>query len=203
MTLPEGPGQRHERLFELARRLKGLPHRSDAPAESLESVARAWWRVALNAIRTKEWEETWSDFRNAWETVRFPIGTGAVSEVIRLATADPGPLPAGLARRPGADLELPVRKLHAACRALQTAAEMRGADTFFLSWRTAAFECGFKGENGYRTAGRWLERFVRANLLELVVRGIGGTKARLASEYRLNGTGSPYQCHTTALAAAA
>ena len=77
-----------------------------------------------------------------------------------------------------------VRRLITVCKALQVAAELRGADWFYLSCRTAGVECGFDGPNGYRTAARWLKRLVADGVLELVKVGIGGTNSRLASVYR-------------------
>lgn len=178
VSLPDGPGQRHRKLFDLARRLKGLLHLSDAPASSLIPVVLAWWRRALPAIRTKDWDETWRDFRNAWELVAFPIGTGPIHEMIRIAARNCEPVEASAYARE------PVRRLITVCKALQVAAEMRGADRFYLACRTAAVACGFVGPNGYQTAARWLKRLVVDGVLELVRTGIGGTNSRLASEYR-------------------
>ncbi|HEV3385766.1 MAG TPA: bifunctional DNA primase/polymerase [Gemmata sp.] len=178
VNLPDGPGQRHRKLFDLARRLKGLLHLADAPADSLRIVVCAWWRRALPFIRTKDWEETWRDFLRAWELVAFPIGTGPIHEMMRATARESEPLEAsGYTRSP-------VRRLVTVCKALQVAAELRGSDRFYLACRTAAVTCGFDGPNGYHTAARWLKRLVSDGVLELVKAGIGGTNIRLASEYR-------------------
>jgi hypothetical protein len=178
VSLPDGPGQREEKLFDLARRLKGMPHLADAPANSLLDVVWAWWRQAIPIIRTKEWAETWKAFSRAWERVTDPIGTSPIHEMMRAAASESEPLEASAYTRS------PVRRLITVCKALQVAAEMRGADRFYLACRTAAVACGFDGPNGYRTAARALKRLVADGVLELVKAAIGGTNSRLASEYR-------------------
>jgi hypothetical protein len=181
VSMPDEPGQREGKIFELARRLKGMPHLTDAPANSLVEVVRAWWTKALPVIRTKNWKETWQDFSRAWQRVRFPIGTGPIHEMIRATKSEAEPPEASSYRRPE------VRRLIRVCRDLQIACEMRGSDWFYLSCRTASVECGFDGPNGYRTAARWLKRLVEDGILELVQPGIRGTTSHSASEYRFKG----------------
>lgn len=181
-SLPGGPGQREAKLFDLARRLKGIPHLSDAPVDSLACVVRDWWWRALPFIRTQEWQETWGAFSRAWKRVAFPIGTGPIHEMIRTAAFGSEPLEADRYGNPV------VRRLVSVCAALQSAARSVGTDHFFLSCRTASAACDFHGPNGYRTAARWLKRLVADGVLELVKAGIGGTSSRLASEYRFLGS---------------
>jgi hypothetical protein len=85
VTLPDGPGQRNRKLFDLARRVKGLPTLADADFSSLEPIVRDWRYKALSAINTKEWEETWKDFCIAWIRVKVPVGNNPIHEMIRVA----------------------------------------------------------------------------------------------------------------------
>jgi hypothetical protein len=180
VTLPETEGQRNDQILALARRLKGMAHLTDAPVEAVQGIVRIWHRKALPTINTKEWEQTWKDFKRAWKRVQFPIGQDPIHELIRVA--------AGTETPEESRYQQPeVRCLVRVCRALQTACEIRGSDRFYVSCRTAAVECGFTGEHGFRTAARWLKRLVKDGVLELVKAGIGGTSCRLASEYRFRG----------------
>jgi hypothetical protein len=180
-TMPDGPGQRHRKLFDLARRLKGMAHLTDAPVGNLAGIVRGWWNRALPIITTKDWESTWKDFRDAWKEVKHPIGQDPIHEMIRAAASADEPAESSSYCR------AEVKRLVRVCRDMQTVCEIRGSDRFFLACRTAAIECGFSGPNGYRIAARWLKRLVADGVLELVQAGIGGTKSRLASEYRFKG----------------
>jgi hypothetical protein len=171
--MPDGPGERRESLFHLARCLKGLPHVADATADTLEDVVRFWHRIALPVIRTKEWSASWKDFRSAWECVRHPAGRGRALELMTAAAA--GELPA----RAAGFTDEPTRKLLAVCRVLDA---LGWQGTFFLACRTAERVCGF---GSHMTAARRLADFVRAGVLELVEPGSGGTNKRIAASYRL------------------
>jgi hypothetical protein len=174
-SLPAGPGQRNAKVFELARRLKGLPHLADAGAADLEPVVRVWHRRALPVIRTQDWRPTWEDFRTAWANVAFPAGVGPARRLMEHAAAGSPPPEAIMFD------DLAVRRLIAVCHALQQAAERCGGDHFFLSCRTAAAVCGFGTP---MTACRWLNRLVDRGVLELVRRGTVGVVNRRASRYR-------------------
>ncbi len=167
---PAGRGERNTKIFDLARRLRALPHLADAEAAGLERYVRAWWGRALSVIRTRDWRTTWTDFRNAWGKVAYPAGEGPVRQLMFAAAAGSPDPPA---------------RLLAVCQALQKAAGQCGAKYFFLSCRTAAAVCGFQGGNGYVTANRWLNRFVERGLLVLVERGAVGITSRKASCYRI------------------
>jgi hypothetical protein len=47
----------------------------------LKPYVREWHRGALPNIRTKPFEETWFDFAEAWEKVKFPAGAGAMDMI--------------------------------------------------------------------------------------------------------------------------
>ena len=73
-TLPDGPGQRNRKVFDLARRLKGIAGLDTSPA-MLKAIITEWHRRALPVITTKDFAETWSDFQTAWLAVKTPHGT--------------------------------------------------------------------------------------------------------------------------------
>jgi hypothetical protein len=75
-TLPTGPGQRHRRLFDLARMLKGPRTLGQCPASALMPIVREWFKRALPVIRTKDWTITWQDFCHAWDAIEHPVGAG-------------------------------------------------------------------------------------------------------------------------------
>jgi hypothetical protein len=118
LTLPGGPGRRNRRLFQLARKLKGIPHLAGARAEALEPIVRQWHRLALPVITTKDWQETWEDFRVAWERVECPSDPNLVRSVF--AAVSKG-LP-------------PVEAL---VKTAERLAGARGDGTFFITARLA------------------------------------------------------------------
>src|SRR5262249_24604315 len=79
-AVPGAPGERHHRLFWLARRLKAIAGLADAPAEALGAVVRRWHAVALRSpMRTKEWAESWADFVDGWRRVLYPARGGTIA----------------------------------------------------------------------------------------------------------------------------
>ena len=73
-TMPFGEGERHRRLFDFARHVKAL--HPNATQDELRQIARQWHEAALPVIGTKDFLTTWSDFSNAFDSVRYPAGTG-------------------------------------------------------------------------------------------------------------------------------
>jgi hypothetical protein len=69
---PTGPGQRNRLLFDLARELKGKC--PNATSEELRAIVRHWHQQALPVIRTKSFDESWTDFVIAWQRVQRPAG---------------------------------------------------------------------------------------------------------------------------------
>jgi hypothetical protein len=161
-TLPTGPGMRHRRLFALARCLRGIPALSGATAEDLFPVVRRWWDLAYEFIRTKEWAESWADWKDAWVRVRIPAGKGQESLGVWVrATAND-----------------PLTRLSLACEWFQ---QQAGNRPFFLAVRTAARVIGA----GKSTAARLLAVLVESG--ELKVISAGRYKTGMASEYRWTG----------------
>jgi hypothetical protein len=175
-SLPTGPGQRHRLVFELARGLRALPALADADAAALRPFVRRWHQLALPAISTQPFEETWIDFLRGWPRVKFPRGAEPLADVLdRAKVAD---LPE-VARRYE---QRPLRLLVAICRELQRTA---GDDVFFLSCRTAGRLVGVD----HTTANRWLFLLVAEGVLAEVAKG-DRTKRR-ASRYRYIAHGAP------------
>jgi hypothetical protein len=159
-TLPGGFGQRNRKVFDLARRLKGIPGLSPA---ALKAVVSEWHRQALSAIRTKPFAETWQDFQIAWLAVKVPHGAAVMAAY---EDARRSPLP------PIDDCaELGI--LAALCRYL--AGEGK---EFFLSCRTIEDLFSI----GRMTAWRWLQTLRFYRVIEPAK--IGTLKDRHATEYR-------------------
>jgi hypothetical protein len=128
-TLPRAERQRNRRLFDLARRLKGIPFLASADLATLRPIVVEWHRRALPFIGTKEFTASWADFIAAWGKVRVPAGQGPVEEAFRRAVKSEPP-----ARAAALYDEPPVLLLAALCRELQRIA---GAGLFYLDCRTA------------------------------------------------------------------
>lgn len=154
-TQPAGVGERHRKLFDLARALKSIPELRDADPETLKPIVLKWWRQAWPNIRTKDWATSWSRFRNAWRDARRPKWS-TVSGLTSQASGT------------GAD------RLAAICAILQGIA---GDKPFFLDCRTAGRLLGVS----HKSAWKHLKRLQQARRLELV--RPGNRRERRASEY--------------------
>ena len=161
-TLPRGPGRRNGQLHQFARALRDLVP-DDAPPGVLYDAVAEWWRQALPAIGTKDFETTRADFRRAFAAVRVPMSQ---SRPVR-------------AMRRGARGTDSRSRLLGACWAL--AAETGGA--FFLSARSA----GEAISVGKSRADVLLKNLVAAGELVVVKKGkpsrtgrTGTTWSRLA-----------------------
>jgi hypothetical protein len=130
-----------------------------------------WWHeLALPVIATKEWEESWYDFRSAWELVKFPAGEGPIATMYEKAISKKPPKCADMYQ------QSQLKALVALCRELQRVA---GEEPFFLAGRVAAEQIGVD----HKTAARWLKMLCMDRVLELAERGT----RHQASEYRYRG----------------
>jgi len=163
-TLPDGPGQRNRKVFDLARRLKALPNLDTSPA-ALKAIVTEWHRQALPLIRTKDFGETWSDFQIAWIRVKMPWST-SVTQAFTAASSRP------LAPIDGNEQ---LGLLAALCRELQ---RLAGDQPFFLSCRKIASQFGIN----HVTAWRWLGALEFHGVIKAGKKGI--MRGRLATEWR-------------------
>ena len=168
-TQPSGTRQRHRLLFELARELKAIPALADAPVAELKPYARQWHQRALPHITTKPFEESWFDFAEAWDKVKFPKGTEPIAMILTQAVK------AGLPEVAEQYEQEELRLLVSLCRELQRAC---GDGAFFLATRTAGQLLGVN----HVTASRWLRLLILDGILELVTAGT--RESRRASRYR-------------------
>src|SRR6185295_11661989 len=72
-TQPTQLRQRHDRLWALIRRLKGIPELADKNPVELLPIAHRWFERALPFIRVKDFVDTRREFLDGWERVRAPI----------------------------------------------------------------------------------------------------------------------------------
>jgi hypothetical protein len=162
VTLPDGPGQRNRKIFDLARRLKGI---TGMEPQSLKPIVVEWHRRALPAITTKDFGETWSDFQVAWQRVKNPHGT-RVDAAYAFARQAP---------RTFIDGNNDLGALAAMCKFLSEAAN---EGTFFLACRTV--------ERLFRvprmTAWRWLQSLQFYGIIE--AQETGRLKNRQATTWR-------------------
>jgi len=81
--MPNRVGMRHGCIFKLARFLKNQYPISKA--HELKPIFEIWWHSALPLISTKDFDESWIDFLNAWDNVKYPLG----SAMTRIASGLP------------------------------------------------------------------------------------------------------------------
>jgi len=164
-TLPSGEGQRHRAVFRLARALKAIPELAAAPFSELRDLVELWYKHALPVIRTESFDETWADFINAWQNVRFPKGVHFLSEIARRAEANPLPSIAFRYDSPG------TRQLIGICRELQVEA---GNKPFFLAGRSVEK----LSIMDHVSAARRLGMLCADGVLQLVKQGSGARASR-------------------------
>jgi len=171
-TLPTGPGQRNQQVFQLCRALKGIDRLADADPQSLRPIVQRWHEKALPHIRTKPFEETWIDFLYGWPRVEVPMRENLMENAMERARANP---------EEGADYDQQkVRLLLSLCRELQA---INGQQPFFLSSRTAGRLLGVDPT----TAWRWLYLLDKDKWIKLIERGGQSHNPRKASRFKYLG----------------
>lgn len=172
---PTAAGIRNRILFNLARHLKTIyPH---SKATDHLPLLKKWHAEHLHIIATKDWEETWADFRTAFRRVRFTDNETPlhlVFQEIDMAAPIPPELE-NLGYGPKGFIAFQLCKLLA-----------RNTDgSFFVSHRTLAPLIGCESP---RTAGKILNDLVEDGCLELIEQGRMKTGGKhKASTYRFLG----------------
>jgi Bifunctional DNA primase/polymerase, N-terminal len=168
-TRPDGLHKRHTLLFHFARHLKSIPSLADVPVNELRLYVQKWYDSAKPFIRSP-FEETWFDFGEAWDKIRFPVGQGPVDMAFAMVLASELPEVADQYE------QQELRLLVGLCRELQRAA---GADSpFFLASRVAARLL----QVDHSTAARWLKGLQLDGIIQLVE--AGSSSSGKASRYR-------------------
>lgn len=155
MTVPDGERQRNRKIFDFARRLKGMM--PDAPKSELKELVRQWHSRALPFIRTKGFDMTWAEFLTSWKRTR----KGAMLEPyeVALRTADAAEPPASAMQYEDPQ----VRRLVGWCREMQRASE----ETFFLATRVIGRLLGIS----HTQAGKWMFMLEEDGILSMVSQG--------------------------------
>lgn len=169
--LPTREGERNQKLFELARYVKGTaPHLT---RDERLAVVRDWFRAAEPVIGTKDFEVTWADFEVAFTRVKQPYGESLKTVLCSMPECSALALPPGYGEK--------MTFLLRICMALDThAAPM----PFFISSR----KVGELLLVHYTVAAALLRQLVIDGLLELIELGRGNR----ASRYRLTDAGRRY-----------
>lgn len=159
-TIPQGYGLRNFRIFDLARHLKGLHPTADV--ESMKGVVKEWFDIALPAIRTKDFLESWLAFKRGWREIKFP--NGIWGNILAGLDAEPS-------ENAGSVLGMHGAKLYQLCVALQA---HQGETPFILSCRKAGEAIGISHEY----ANDLLNEFCTMGILELKLKGTTGKASR-------------------------
>lgn len=177
-TVPDGPRQRHKLVFELARTLKAIPEVANMEGIALQPILKAWHELASPHSQTS-FAETWTDFLDAWDKVRFAKG----EEPMTIATenARRGPYPASIADW----ADEPALHLVGLCRELQ---RFHLSEPFFLSCHTAGKQVGLS----HTQANKHLRSFVKYKVLEVVKLGTPGPNGK-ATTWRYHGPMDPIE----------
>jgi hypothetical protein len=170
-TLPASIQKKRNRaIFELGRRLRGIPALADVDPRDLRPFVKRWHALALPTIATKPFEETWADFLYSWPRVEIPFRVNLLEDALSAARAN---------ALPGLDYDqTELRDLAGLCRELQT---IMGDKPFFLSVRTA----GRLLNVDPTTAWRWLFVLEQDGLIATIEKGNAATGR--ASRFRYVG----------------
>ena len=166
-SVPSGPGQRNQRLFDLARRLKGIPN-TPTSVDGLTEIFDLWWDVSRNIITTQDYAASLDDFLRACDNAQTAYGE-TMQFRLRQAVADG--YPAWVPKKSDDRCKL----LASLCRVLQRA---NGDEPFYLSAHTGADLLGTKP----MTCWRWLSLFAR--LKKVIKVETGNLAQRKASRFR-------------------
>lgn len=162
--LPTEEGQRHRRLFDLARWLQGI--NPDMSREEQRRYVQEWHRQALPFIGTKDFAASWAEFLNGWPKVEFPLGK--TLEMIMEEIDFDAPLPESLLLL---GYGKAANRLLRICKALQ---EHEGDNPFFIGARKA----GELIQTDPTDTSRIMKAFVADGVLELVSKGAGNRASR-------------------------
>ena len=175
-TVPDGPGQRHNRLFMFCRALKALPQYFDADGADLWNEFNAWFTRAEPFIETKDSMVSWDEFQDGWSRVVFPLRECPMSTIVERARQRSPIRAVARFRHDGITLLANI------CAELQA---HTGKEPFFLSARTAAELLNELP----MTAWRYLRNLERAGVVEVAKRGTVGPKGK-ATRWRYLGDAS-------------
>jgi hypothetical protein len=141
LTLPQIPGTRHRQVFKFARALKAVPGYADQPFLVLRPIVKQWHAAALSVINSKDFDETWMDFVNAWKRVQYALGESPMDQLLERVQHMPPPPEA-------ANYDTPAMKLLVAlCAELQ---RQHGQEPFYLDVRTAGRLIGLDHNAAHR-----------------------------------------------------
>lgn len=172
-TLPFEFGTRNRKIFDFARTLKTLPQFEEADPKQFREVVRAWYNRALPNIRTKEFEETWIDFLQAWPRVKYPKGQEPIMKIFEKVKTIKPPQVAAKLYPDNNKLKI----LASLCRELQHEAK---ENPFYLSVRTTGNLLGASPMQ----ASRWLFLLVSDGLLKIVEKGGTKNTVRKATRFK-------------------
>jgi len=164
-TQPTAPGQRHRKLFSLARGLRFDAGLAGKPFSELRPIVKRWHEMALPKIGTQGFTESWSDFVHAWTRAKTPLSQSSLSAAWTAAQTEELPPQAGEYDR------REVQHLVALCWQLA-----RHDGTFYLSMHAAAELLNTDSKQ----VQRWLKMLQADGLLTIVKPGNAHTATTYA-----------------------
>ncbi|OAI40197.1 hypothetical protein AYO40_05060 [Planctomycetaceae bacterium SCGC AG-212-D15] len=88
-TIPRGPGQRHQAIWDFVVRLKGFPEYREAKLKEVIPLAVRWYKAALPCIRTKDIDVTLTDFATGWKNCTGGCPVEAIFEEVKRSPPHP------------------------------------------------------------------------------------------------------------------
>lgn len=166
-TVPTHESGYRRCLFTFGRWLKAISAIAEVGPVDLREVVKMWHQRARPVIPTKTFDDVWCDFLDGWPRIKWPRGSGPMSQILTRADSSELPTVAGRYDCCG------TQRLIKLCRELQYTA---GDGPFFLSVRTAGELVGLDRNSAWR----------RLRMLEAdgIIRTVeAGTKTK-ATRYR-------------------
>jgi len=175
-AIPDGPGQNHKSLFELARRVRGLEEAAGGKYSlaALRAAIKTWCALNPHLGDVQMEVDYMAEFMDAYQGVRVPAGSEPTLDAAWRVALEAAPVPEA------AEYGEALGMLAAWCRELQRTA---GSRAFYLGSRTVAdrFDLAVP-----MLAWRRLRLLCTIGVLELVEPGRAGLRGEAAKfRYRL------------------
>lgn len=174
-------GERHARMWEFERALKGVPFLADQPPEAVLDVFEYWHDRSVGQMRGKDVERNWKDFKDSWPAVQAPT-LAALRAHVRAR------LESGWAPEEVKGLPESCRRVAVVMAEMQTfVALLRAQDSFFLSFSLLAELADLSSSTAHAAVGRLTD----AGLARVVREGKRCSGGGWATVYEYRGAWPP------------
>jgi hypothetical protein len=174
-------GERHWRMWDLLRALKGVSFLADQPPEAVMDVFEYWHARSVDQMRGKDVERNWKDFKESWPAVKTPT-------LLVLRTNVQARLASGCIPDEVRDMPDSCRRVAVVMAEMQSFVTLlRAQDSFFLSFSLLAELADLSSS----TAWDAVQALFRLKMVKLVREGKRCSGGGWAATYEFHGEWPP------------